>query len=120
MQLEAAAPKYDRLPNGIGYRLYLDDEAQMIPFDIMEYDEEGNMKVVGTEEKEIHFCHYIDVPKLDYKDIIERIIRHEYSVCDELGILRQRDEKKEEFENYYNFAENAKKVAKRAISVDEE
>ena len=50
MQFEDAAPKYDRLPNGIGYRLYLDDETQMIPFDIMEHDEEGNMRVVGTEE----------------------------------------------------------------------
>lgn len=92
----------------------------MIPFDIIESDDEGNQVVTGIQEREIHFCHYIDVPELDYKDIIERIIRHEYTVCDELGILRQREEKPEEFKTYYDFAENAKKVAKRAVSEDEE
>jgi hypothetical protein len=39
---------------------------------------------------------------------IESMIRQKYSVSDELAILRQKDEKPEEYQEYYNFVESIK------------
>lgn len=44
--------------------------------------------------------------------LISEKIRKVYSVNDELAILRQRDEKPEEFEAYYNFVEECKREVK--------
>ena len=43
------------------------------------------------------------------KESIIAAIREVYSIDDELAILRQRDTKPEEFENYFNFVEDIKK-----------
>lgn len=48
----------------------------------------------------------------EYKERVERLIRERYSVADELGILRQRDTKSEEYAEYYAFAEACKEEAK--------
>lgn len=40
---------------------------------------------------------------------IENAIREKYSASDEFAILRQRDEKPEEYKEYYDFVENIKK-----------
>lgn len=42
------------------------------------------------------------------KEIIVSAIREKYSVDDEIAILRQRDTKPEEFEEYFNFVEAIK------------
>ena len=42
------------------------------------------------------------------KEIIVSAIREKYSVDDEIAILRQRDTKPEEFEEYFNFVEEIK------------
>lgn len=47
-----------------------------------------------------------------YKDKIIHAIREKYSIDDELAILRQRDSKPEEFEEYFEFVENVKKELK--------
>lgn len=46
-----------------------------------------------------------------YKQHIITLIRERYSVDDEIAILRQRDTKVEEFEEYNTFVENCKKEA---------
>ena len=43
------------------------------------------------------------------KENIISAIREKYSIDDEIAILRQRDTKPEEFENYFNFVEDIKK-----------
>ena len=43
------------------------------------------------------------------KESIIAAIREVYSIDDEIAILRQRDTKPEEFENYFNFVEDIKK-----------
>lgn len=47
-----------------------------------------------------------------YGERVTKLIREKYSVNDELAILRQRDSKPEEFEEYNEFAEECKKKAK--------
>ncbi len=42
------------------------------------------------------------------KEIIVSAIREKYSVDDEIAILRQRDTKPREFEEYFNFVEEIK------------
>lgn len=49
------------------------------------------------------------LPTLDRKDIIIERIRERYSIDDEIAIIRQKDIKKQDFDEYYNFVENIKK-----------
>lgn len=53
-----------------------------------------------------------------YKAAVERLIRERYTVADELGILRQRDTKPEEFAEYNGFAEACKAQAKAMWNVE--
>lgn len=48
-------------------------------------------------------------------EIVKRV-REKYSVNDELAILRQRDEKPEEFAEYNAFVEQCKEEAKKAVN----
>lgn len=50
--------------------------------------------------------------KPDYKESIISAIREKYSVDDEIAILRQRDTKPEEFEEYFKFVEDVKENLK--------
>ena len=47
-----------------------------------------------------------------YEEKVEQMIRKKYSVSDELAILRQRDTKKDEFDQYFAFCEACKSEAK--------
>lgn len=53
-----------------------------------------------------------------YKAAVERLIRERYTVADELGILRQRDAKPEEYAEYYAFAEQCKAQARAEIAAE--
>ena len=53
-----------------------------------------------------------------YKAAVERLIRERYSVADELGILRQRDTKPQEFAEYNAFAEQCKAQARAEIAAE--
>lgn len=47
-----------------------------------------------------------------YEETVVQLIREKYSMDDELAILRQRDSKPEEFEEYNAYCEECKKRAK--------
>ena len=51
-----------------------------------------------------------------YEEKVEQLIREKYSVSDELAILRQRESKVEEFNEYYEFCEECKAYARGEIS----
>lgn len=51
---------------------------------------------------------------------IEKLIRLRYSMSDELAILRQRDEKPEEFAAYHDYSEECKRAVKIAIGEEVE
>lgn len=48
----------------------------------------------------------------DYKESIISAIREKYSVDDEFAILRQRDTKPDEFDEYFKFVEGVKEALK--------
>ena len=48
---------------------------------------------------------------LTYAERVEYLIRKRYTVSDEIAILRQREEKVEEFAEYNAFAEECKRIA---------
>nr|DAH21496.1 MAG TPA: hypothetical protein [Bacteriophage sp.] len=58
----------------------------------------------------------VTVDESAYKAAVERLIRERYTVADELGILRQRDTKPEEFAEYNDFAEACKAEARAEIA----
>jgi hypothetical protein len=47
-----------------------------------------------------------------YEEKVEQFIREKYTVSDELAILRQRDTKPDEFNEYFAFCEECKLKAK--------
>lgn len=58
----------------------------------------------------------VTVDEAAYKAAVERLIRERYTVADELGILRQRDTKPQEFAEYNAFAEACKEQARAEIA----
>lgn len=52
-----------------------------------------------------------------YEQLVERKIRTRYTVSDELAILRQRDTKPQEFEEYNAFCEQCKVEAKQELGI---
>lgn len=50
-----------------------------------------------------------------YGQEVNRLIRERYTIADELAILRQRDEKPEEFAEYCAFAEACKEAARASM-----
>lgn len=66
-----------------------------------------------TLEEEQEFNNSIEV--LSYEQRVVNRIREVYSIDDELAILRQRDTKPEEFEQYNAFVEKIK-VEEKAVT----
>ena len=62
-----------------------------------------------AEEKKKYF------PEKSYEQLVSEYIRRKYSIDDELAILRQKDEKPEEYAAYYAYAEECKRKAKSNV-----
>lgn len=67
----------------------------------------SDFKRLPTEKRQEH-----------YGELVELLIRKKYNVSAELAILRQRDEKPEEFAEYNAYAEQCKIEAKKILSAD--
>lgn len=82
-----------------------------------ELPEEEVLRKGGVKEtvvpKRITFVQYAAIP---YENLVELLIRQKYSVSDELALLRQKDSKKEEYEDYFAYVETCKSQAKEFIS----
>lgn len=52
-----------------------------------------------------------------YENLIVKKIRQRYSINEELAILRQRDEKPDEFKEYHEFVEVCKAEAKAELEI---
>jgi hypothetical protein len=48
----------------------------------------------------------------DYEEAVNNEIRKKYSVSQEFAILRQKDEKPQEYQEYYNYCEECKSYVK--------
>lgn len=84
----------------LGYLYYL--KGELLPSPILEKPEDFDE--ITKEEYDV-------IMHPAYAELVEDIIRTKYSVSDELAIQRQRDTKPEEFEEYFAFCEESKKVA---------
>lgn len=55
------------------------------------------------------------VEELSYEELVNDFIRERYSASDEFAVIRQKDEKPEEFEAYYSYCEECKLRARQII-----
>lgn len=58
----------------------------------------------------------VHIENIDYDEAVDSKIREKYSVSQEFAILRQKDEKPEEYKEYYNYCEECKKYVKGMIA----
>ena len=103
-----------------------------------------NNEIFSTEEKYVHIkntdvyfkravavslsveqCEEVDeVPNIrneeDYGNQVNDLIRRRYSLSEELGILRQKDEKPDEYRAYFAFCEECKAKAKVELEQNKE
>lgn len=54
-------------------------------------------------------------PTLSYDEAVDAEIRKRYSVSQEFAILRQKDEKPEEYAEYYAYCEECKAIVKKSM-----
>ena len=104
-------PKSEKLNSGLT-RVYLGYTEKIRKSKIKEVGEEED-----GEEKEIEITEYevtyADVKNPNDKDeIIGALVSQKYKFQDEIAILRQKDRKPEEYEEYDNYVENCKNLVK--------
>lgn len=70
--------------------------------------------IMLPDETDADYTEVDSIPEVDnnYGERVESLIRAKYSLSDEIAILRQKDAKPEEFEEYYSFVEECKHKAK--------
>ena len=80
----------------------------------------GNTKCFDVENQSV--IDYVKPQKNAielYPLTVEKYIREKYTLSAELAILRQRDSKPEEFEEYNSYAESCKIIAKEKLGITE-
>lgn len=60
---------------------------------------------------------FLEDEAVPYEYQVVALIRERYSADDELAILRQRDTKPEEFEQYFNYCEECKAVVRQKLGM---
>lgn len=75
------------------------------------YDEYENIKIFIPYTAE----ELVKARDTKYKQLIEEKIREKYSISDEIGLLRQQNDKPEEYTEYYTYVEQCKATAKAEI-----
>jgi hypothetical protein len=73
-------------------------------------EEEIKQMEQATAEAEAEYWKYIN-----YDEAVNTEIRKQYSESSEFAILRQKDEKPEEYKTYYDYCEQCKTYAKEMI-----
>ena len=67
-------------------------------------------------ETRVEYAHRVIVPEVKKGAIVEALMREQFSVSDEIAILRQRNTKKAEFNAYNEAAEAAKALADQILA----
>lgn len=60
--------------------------------------------------------HQLEIPQRSYDELVDAEIRKRYTVSQEFAILRQRDEKPDEYAKYYAYCEQCKTAVKELLS----
>lgn len=71
-------------------------------------------------QKEIELAKANGVAKKVYPKLVQDLINKRYSVFDEIAILRQRNTKKAEYNDYNAYCEQCKAQAKELLGIKEE
>ena len=76
-----------------------------------------DVESVPNYDQKTHYLIYKDgefttKPIYKYERLVEKYIREKYTISQELAIIRQKEEKVDEFNLYYEYAESCKKRAK--------
>lgn len=91
------------------YSQYSTYPEKIIQYDknsyLINYDIEESTQIEEEKELKIYKCKYIIVPKLTKEEIVNALIREEYSETQELNILR-----KSEGKDYYDLQQYTKKA----------
>lgn len=85
-----------------GMSYYNPTEAMVKDAGWKEYEEEEN-----------------EAQETDYEQAVVALIREKYSVDEELALLRQREEKEDEFKTYYDYCEECKAKVKESLGMTE-
>ena len=86
------------------------DRLEYFPYKYKIKEDKGKVVIIECKV-------YKDV---SYEEFINRMVRSKYSIDQEFAILRQRDTKPEEFEEYNTFVESCKSRAKQFVKEREE
>lgn len=100
------------IPNGIEYKgtidfqklLYAKLENGQIVYDEIAYQRDREQMALVQKQA-------------DYEALVENKIRQRYTLSQELAILRQRDTKKDEYQEYFNYCEACKARAKKSLAI---
>lgn len=100
------------IPNGIEYKgtidfqklLYAKLENGQIVYDEIAYQRDREQMALVQKQT-------------DYEELVEKKIRQRYTLSQELAILRQRDTKKDEYQEYFNYCEACKAEAKKRLAI---
>ena len=72
-----------------------------------------------VENKKAYEEHLLKIKELstqkEYEDLVEKYIRQRYTISQELSLLRQKEDKPEEYSAYYAYAEECKSKAKEEV-----
>ena len=104
------------------YSQYSTYPEKIIQYDknsyLINYDIEESTQIEEEKELKIYKCKYIIVPKLNKEEIVNALIREQYSKTQELNILR-----KSEGEDFYNLQQYTKKaniIADKILNPEDE
>lgn len=82
------------------------------------YIEMTQEEINQMREKQVKYEHtYIN--SLPYDELVNKKIRERYTESQEFAILRQKDEKPEEYVEYYQYCEECKERAKQVLGMKE-
>lgn len=78
------------------------------------------LQFINTEGDTIPYTKPISLEskiKIPYDELVNNKIREKYTLSQELAILRQRDSKPTEYQEYYDYCEQCKAKAKQEVGV---
>lgn len=80
---------------------------------VLNVEGDSRCKNVVKTETTIEYDRWLNT---SYEALVSKLIRANYSLDDELAILRQKEEKAEEYQTYYQFAESCKSQARTYVA----
>lgn len=89
---------------------------QIYPLGDDTYHFNYNIEEVIDEEGNKSFnCDTIHVRDISYDNLVSKMIAEKYSIDKELALHRQREVKTEEFQEYFDYCESCKNIARNAL-----